>query len=140
MNEQSQEMFVQLLLRNIRQMYYSRAYCEPRLQRFMIRAQPPQPPSQPQATSQPKTSPEPQAPSRPATEDNTAADGLVVGVRKLFCDLSATLTLILYLFSTLRLFTLRNGEVYQMSLIEARLRLIFIDTTGCRRRNGQSWL
>lgn len=75
MSEQSREMFVQLLLRNIRQMYYSRAYCEPRLQRFMIRAKPPQPPSQSQAASQPKASTEPQAPSRPATEESIAADG-----------------------------------------------------------------
>ena len=36
-----------MLLRNIRQMYYSRAYCQPRLQRFMIRAQPPPPPPPP---------------------------------------------------------------------------------------------
>jgi len=41
----------------------------------MIRAKPPQPPSQSQAASQPKASTEPQAPSRPATEESVAADG-----------------------------------------------------------------
>lgn len=88
MNEQSREMFVQLLLRNIRQMYYSRAYCEPRLQRFMIRAQPPQPPSQPEPPSRPQASSEPQAPSRPMAEENPAVDEKVDGVRKLFCALN----------------------------------------------------
>ena len=81
-------MFVQLLLRNIRQMYYSRAYCEPRVQRFMIRAQPPQPPAQPQPPSRPQASSEPQAPSRPAAEENPAVDEKVDGVRKLFCALN----------------------------------------------------
>lgn len=60
MDDHSREMLIQLLLRNIRQMYYSRAYCEPRLQRFMIRAPPPEPsppaPSKPQPP--PKSDPE----------------------------------------------------------------------------------
>ena len=60
MDDHSREMLIQLLLRNIRQMYYSRAYCEPRLQRFMIRAPPPKPtppaPSKPQPP--PKADPE----------------------------------------------------------------------------------
>ena len=69
-------------------MYYSRAYCEPRLQRFMIRAQPPQPPAQPQPPSRPQPSSEPQAPSRPAAEENPAVDEKVDGVRKLFCAMN----------------------------------------------------
>ena len=76
MDERSREMFVQLLLRNIRQMYYSRAYCEPRLQRFMIRASPPPPPPQPEAPSEPSSGASP--------EDSKAADTKVDGVRKLF--------------------------------------------------------
>ncbi|KAL9989019.1 hypothetical protein ACROYT_G003526 [Oculina patagonica] len=79
MDEQSREMFVQVLLRNIRQMYYSRAYCEGRLQRFMIRASPPQPPSQPQAPPQPQASSETQAPVRPTAEESTAVDGKADG-------------------------------------------------------------
>lgn len=57
MDERAREVFVQLLLRNIRQMYYSRAYCEGRLQRFMIkrRTPPPPPPAQPEAPSKPPT-------------------------------------------------------------------------------------
>ena len=46
MDENTREIFVQLLLRNIRQMYYSRAYCYPRLERFMVHAPPPPPPSE----------------------------------------------------------------------------------------------
>lgn len=46
MDEQNREIFVQLLLRNIRQMYYSRAYCYPRLERFMIHGPPPPSPSE----------------------------------------------------------------------------------------------
>ena len=53
MDEHSREVLVQMLLRNIRQMYYSRAYCQPRLQRFMIRAQPPPPPSEEEPAPQP---------------------------------------------------------------------------------------
>lgn len=88
MSEQSREIFVQLLLRNIRQMYYSRAYCEPRLQRFMIRAQPPQPPSQPEPPSRPPASSEPQAPSKPTAEESPAVDEKVDGVRKMLCALN----------------------------------------------------
>lgn len=140
MSEQSREMFVQLLLRNIRQMYYSRAYCEPRLQRFMIRAKPPQPPSQSQAGSEPKASTAPQAPSRPATEESIAADGQVK-----FCAsnvLSQLRCMVIHrLPVSLHLFALKsNFKIYQNFPIEARLPLISIDTSGCRRRNGQSWL
>lgn len=71
MDERSREMFVQLLLRNIRQMYYSRAYCEPRLQRFMIRASPPPPPPQPEAPSEPSSGTPP--------EDSKATDTKVDG-------------------------------------------------------------
>ena len=53
MDEHSREMLVQMLLRSIRQMYYSRAYCQPRLQRFMIRAQPPPSPSEEEPPPQP---------------------------------------------------------------------------------------
>ena len=80
MDDHSREMLTQLLLRNIRQMYYSRAYCEPRLQRFMIRAPPPEPtqpaPSKPQPP--PKSDPE---------EETVAADvkAEVDGVRKDLC-------------------------------------------------------
>ena len=80
MDDHSREMLIQLLLRNIRQMYYSRAYCEPRLQRFMIRAPPPEPsppaPSKPQPP--PKSDPE---------EETVAADvkAEVDGVRKDLC-------------------------------------------------------
>ena len=82
MDEQSREMFVQLLLRNIRQMYYSRAYCEGRLQRYMIRAQPPQPPSQAQEHPPPPAYSETQATAKPTVEEKTAVDGRVDGVRK----------------------------------------------------------
>ena len=51
MDENTREIFVQLLLRNIRQMYYSRAYCYPRLERFMVHAPPPPPPSEEQPPS-----------------------------------------------------------------------------------------
>lgn len=137
MNEQSREVFVQLLLRNIRQMYYSRAYCEPRLQRFMIRAQPPQPPSQPEPPSRPQASSEPQAPSRPMAEENPAVDEKVDGVRKLFCALNV-----------LRQLRRQVNVLYSPSawLSLPDVPWLFkhanscIDTSGCRRRNGQSWL
>lgn len=68
MDERSREVFEQLLLRNIRQMYYSRAYCEGRLQRFMIKrgTPPPPPPAQPEASSKP--------PAGNSSEDEKAGD------------------------------------------------------------------
>lgn len=53
MDDPSREMLLHMLLRNIRQMYYSRAYCRPRLQRFMIRAEPPPPPCKQERPPQP---------------------------------------------------------------------------------------
>ena len=78
MDEHSREVFEQLLLRNIRQMYYSRAYCEGRLQRFMIKRKtpPPPPPAQPEAPSKP--------PVGNSSEDEKAGDKKVGEVRKLF--------------------------------------------------------
>ena len=133
MNEQSQEMFVQLLLRNIRQMYYSRAYCEPRLQRFMIRAQPPPPPSQPEPPSRSAASSEPQAPSKRTAEENPAVDEKVDGVRKLFCSLSVLKQLRRQLCA---LYTMTKFS--RRPLVEDANNCI--DTSGCRRRHGQSWL
>ena len=80
MDDHSREMLIQLLLRNIRQMYYSRAYCEPRLQRFMIRAPPPKP------TPPAPTKPQPPPKSDPE-EETVAADvkAEVDGVRKCLC-------------------------------------------------------
>ena len=80
MDDHSREMLIQLLLRNIRQMYYSRAYCEPRLQRFMIRAPPPEP--SPPAPSKP------QPPPKSDPEEETVATDVkaeVDGVRKDLC-------------------------------------------------------
>lgn len=76
MDEQSREVLVQMLLRNIRQMYYSRAYCEPRLQRFMIRAQPPPPP--------PPYEPQPPPVPSPKETVTSAASTAVDGVRNGF--------------------------------------------------------
>lgn len=142
MNEQSREMFVQLLLRNIRQMYYSRAYCEPRLQRFMKRAPPPQPPSQPEPPSRPQASSEPQAPSRPPAEESTAVDEKVDGVRKLFCALNVLSQLRRHLnaYPPSPCFTVPIRVKKTSKVTRLSLRLICFDTSGCRRRNGQSWL
>ena len=78
MDERSREVFEQLLLRNIRQMYYSRAYCEGRLQRFMIKRKtpPPPPPAQPEAPSKP--------PVGNSSEEEKPGDKKVGEVRKLF--------------------------------------------------------
>ena len=80
MDDHSREMLTQLLLRNIRQMYYSRAYCEPRLQRFMIRAPPPEP--------TPPAPTKPQPPPKSDPEEETVAVDVkaeVDGVRKGLC-------------------------------------------------------
>ncbi|KAK2565821.1 Large proline-rich protein BAG6 [Acropora cervicornis] len=61
MDENTREIFVQLLLRNIRQMYYSRAYCYPRLERFMVHAPPPPPPSEEQPPSKETVNAPPEA-------------------------------------------------------------------------------
>ena len=75
MDERSREMLIQMLLRNIRQMYYSRAYCEPKLQRFMIRAPPPQPtpPPPPPAPATPPPPYEPKAPLQSAAKETSTA-------------------------------------------------------------------
>lgn len=58
MDDQTREILVQMLLRNIRQMYYSRAYCYPRLERFMIHAPSPPPPGEEQPPSKESHSPQ----------------------------------------------------------------------------------
>lgn len=72
MDEHSREVLVQMLLRNIRQMYYSRAYCQPRLQRFMIRAQPPPPPSE----EEPALKPPPEETVTTAASKASKVDGV----------------------------------------------------------------